>query len=1027
MKESIRVTVCSLLLCICCLLGSNLSAQWHFPVIGGTLPNAAVNLGNNCFELTSAANSRGVVWDSVQIDLSQPFDITLSINQQPWGADGLALVLQGAGLGANGAGANALGFGNSIPASVGYSAIAPSIAFEVDTWDNSLAGVADIAQDHVAIHANGNMAATIGAPVSAIAGGTDVTDGFCHRFRVVWQPGVNNIRIFFDGNPVPRINLNYNMVGLIFGGNPMVWWGVTGGSGGAAMTQRVCVGASFANVGPDATICAGTTLQLNGSGGTNYAWQPGAPILTNAALQNPVFGPTAAGNFVVSAQVTNAALCTDRDTTLITVAPLPVANAGANQNLCLGDSVQLGSPALPNLLYAWRPGAGLSDSLVAQPWATGLAVGTVNYSLIVRDPTTTAGCADSALVSITVVDTPQVALVAVNDTLCLGVSSTLTAIPSAGIPPYSYAWSNGAITGNQLVTPNATTTYLATITDASSCTTVGNVTVTVNDTPTVALAAAPDSICAGGTSQLSVGAVGGTPAYTYLWNTGSTATPITVAPLATTTYTVTATDALGCQSSGNISVTVNVSDSLDIVTPDTLVCTGSTILVQGTFSTPGINTWNWSPAFGLGSPTNPNTSITPTATTTYYLSGSNSNTGCGYTDSIRIEFVALTAPLVNLGADTALCTGSTLVLNAGNPGFSYVWSNGDTMQQSGFGTSGWISVLVFDTLGCGYIAQDSLLLTLQPLPAPQLGADTTICTGDSLLLQAGNFSGGYLWSDGSNANSFWATQSGLYWVEVKDSLNCTGSDSLVLTLQPNPVVAFDTLAPQYCSLDAAVMLIGTPAGGVFTGTTGANGIFDPAIAGAGNHTVQYQFTDAFGCSDSISQSTTVFPPPSAALAGPDLQGEAQITLQAQAASVGFGSWLTGNFTGSIDDAGDPNATVTFDSSGTYLLIWTVKNPPCPANSDSVWITFEGIHIPTGFSPNADGVNDVYFIRGLGGYPGTKLMIFNRWGNQVWGSEDYQNDWNGDNADAQPLVDDTYYAVIEYGGKRLQTYVVLKRQ
>jgi hypothetical protein len=104
MKDSRRITLCALFLCLVCVAWMDLPAQWHLPVIGGTLPNAAVNLGNDCFELTAAANSRGVVWDSSQIDLSQPFDITLTVNQQPWGADGLALVLQGAGLAANGAG-----------------------------------------------------------------------------------------------------------------------------------------------------------------------------------------------------------------------------------------------------------------------------------------------------------------------------------------------------------------------------------------------------------------------------------------------------------------------------------------------------------------------------------------------------------------------------------------------------------------------------------------------------------------------------------------------------------------------------------------------------------------------------------------------------------------------------------------------------------------------------------------------------------------------------------------------------------
>ena len=66
------------------------------------------------------------------------------------------------------------------------------------------------------------------------------------------------------------------------------------------------------------------------------------------------------------------------------------------------------------------------------------------------------------------------------------------------------------------------------------------------------------------------------------------------------------------------------------------------------------------------------------------------------------------------------------------------------------------------------------------------------------------------------------------------------------------------------------------------------------------------------------------------------------------------------------------------------------------------------------------------IRGLAGFPGSSLLIFNRWGNEVWSSNDYQNDWGGANREGQPLVDDTYYAVLTYGGKQYNTFVVLKR-
>jgi hypothetical protein len=127
--------------------------------------------------------------------------------------------------------------------------------------------------------------------------------------------------------------------------------------------------------------------------------------------------------------------------------------------------------------YTWAPAFGLSDPLIAQPWFTGLLTGTYNLSLVVVDMSTVAACSDTASVTVTVVDTPQVALTAVGDTICLGNSSMISAIPSGGLLPYSYAWSNAQTTASQAVTPTTTTTYTATITDASNCRTSGNVTV----------------------------------------------------------------------------------------------------------------------------------------------------------------------------------------------------------------------------------------------------------------------------------------------------------------------------------------------------------------------------------------------------------------------------------------------------------------------------------------------------------------------------------------------------------------------
>ncbi|MFN8393739.1 MAG: gliding motility-associated C-terminal domain-containing protein [Bacteroidia bacterium] len=1003
--------------------GLNAWAQWTLPATGAGVPNAATALGSDCFRITIGANTRGVVWNNTQINLTQPFDISLTINQAPWGADGLALVLQSTGTGANGAGANALGFGASIPPTPGYPAISPSVAFEVDTWDNTSAGVADIAQDHVAIHLNGNMASTLAGPVSALASGMDITDGLCHTFRVTWEPGLNRIRLYFDNNTVWRLSTIYDLTAWVFGGNPNVWWGITGASGGAGMTQTVCVGANFAQAGPDRSICAGDTAHLQATGGISYTWSP-APLLNNATIANPVFGPAATGTHTVWTQATNAAGCTDRDTTLITVEAIPTANPGPIADVCLGDSIQIGAGPSPGLTYAWSPPTLLNNPNLANPWCAPIVIGPLNYTLIVTDTLGQAGCADTATLALTVLDTPSLNPNATPDTVCRGGSVTLSTTAIGGAGGYAFLWSNAFPGPSQSVIPTNSGSYGLTVTDAANCMAQGLVTVTVVDTPLVSLNAVPASICGGQSSLLTGLPSIGMPPYSLLWSNGAITPTTTVNPFTTTTYVLTATDSMGCIGRGAVTVTVNVGDSIDILQPDTLNCLGGSITVNGTFGSPGINQWVWSPSTGVSNPNAPNPTITPNASTVYYLTGTNTSTGCGYRDSLLVTYVPLGPPSLNLGNDTLICAGDSLLLDATNPGFQWLWSDGSSLQTLTVNASSNPWVQVSDTQGCGYLVADTIAIAVQALPFVALGVDTTICAGDSILLAGPAGMSSWIWSNGASGPAIWVAKAGTYALSVLDPAGCSGSDTMTLAQQPQPIVGFGTLAGQYCLSDPATLLNGNPAGGTWTGA--AAGIFDPANAGVGSHWVVYAFQDSIGCAGADSQLTAVLAPPSPAQAGSDQQGEASVQLQAVPPTSGTGQWLLNGFPGILSDSLDPAASAITDQSGTFALVWSVSNPPCPAEFDTVLVILQGLHVPTGFSPNGDGVNDTYFIRGLGSYPGTKLQVLNRWGQALIEFDDYQNNWDGRGRDLQPLVEDTYYIVLEYGDKEVGTYVVLKR-
>lgn len=143
---------------------------------------------------------------------------------------------------------------------------------------------------------------------------------------------------------------------------------------------------------------------------------------------------------------------------------------------------------------------------------------------------------------------------------------------------------------------------------------------------------------------------------------------------------------------------------------------------------------------------------------------------------------------------------------------------------------------------------------------------TTFCVGDSVILDAGQASG-YLWTPGGQTTqTITVYNPGNYSVMITDGNGCS-STSLeeVITVNPLPVVSLANLNP-LCSNALAITLAGgNPAGGTYSGVGVTNGTFDPAVAGAGTHTITYSFSDQNGCTNTASQSILVNQAPNVTL------------------------------------------------------------------------------------------------------------------------------------------------------------------
>jgi len=151
------------------------------------------------------------------------------------------------------------------------------------------------------------------------------------------------------------------------------------------------------------------------------------------------------------------------------------------------------------------------------------------------------------------------------------------------------------------------------------------------------------------------------------------------------------------------------------------------------------------------------------------------------------------------------------------------------------------------------------------------------------------------------------------------------------------------------------------------------------------------------------------------------------TLHAKPVAIGFGTWTTPNEKINIENPRDTSTEVDNMPFGNNIFYWTTANGSCPAKTDSVLIQVDDIIRFNGFSPNNDGVNDQFFIEGAENSKVKKLKIFNRWGAEVYSSDNYQNDWEGTAKNGQPLPEDTYYYIFEADGNRIyKGFVIIKR-
>ncbi len=589
------------------------------------------------------------------------------------------------------------------------------------------------------------------APSSAVCAGTSVTLNGTGAVSYIWTGGV------MDGvSFVPAATTTYTVTGTALNGCTAT----------ATTTVTVNPLPTVSNTTtPSPIVCSGTQVTLSGTGAVTYVW-------TGGVTDNVPFTAAATNTYTVTG--TDANGCSSTATTTVTVNTSPTVsyNAAPGITVCTGTELTLDGTGA--ITYTW------SDGVIDGNPFTPLTTDTL--TLIGTDGN---GCEDTVDVIITVDTLPVVTTTfSPNDTVCENAQLTLRGVGAA-----TYVWSHG-VTDNVAFPASATTTYTVIGTDGNGCSDTTTQDITVIAAPVVTITG-NSTFCSGGNTVLTSSA--GT-AYQWFMN-GSPIVGATSAMYTATTigvYNVWVTNASGCSDSSAtaVNVTINAVPTVVANASATSICDGSNVTLSGS----GAVTYAWSGGV------NNNVPFTPLGTLTYTVVGTASN-GC--TDSDTITVAVNTLPIVSTTGFPAytVCEGTSVILN-GNGAATYLWTGGvvDGVPFTPTITDTY-TVTGTDLNGCSNTA--TATVTVNPNPVVDLGPDSTQC--GTILLDAENVGSTYAWNTTDTTQMITATVSGTYMVDVTSSDGCTSSDTVVVTINTQPVVALgtdDTLCATSVTLDA---------------------------------------------------------------------------------------------------------------------------------------------------------------------------------------------------------------------------------
>jgi len=349
---------------------------------------------------------------------------------------------------------------------------------------------------------------------------------------------------------------------------------------------------------------------------------------------------------------------------------------------------------------------------------------------------------------------------------------------------------------------------------------------------------------------------------------------------------------------------------------------------------------------------------------------------------------------LSLGPDIVMNTLCDTILHAGTHFNSYLWSTGETTENITISKPGTYSVAVTDLFG--RVLSDSIHVYY---PCNQIAKANKLCYGDTLLwntnLNPSNYT--FAWSTGATTSAINITQAGTYSVTATNKASgCFfKSDTVHVTIDNFPQVA--SLGPDvtFCSGNSISLISGASQAQTYQWSTGQTSS-SIVITNSGTYTVTIYDNQNCSAKDSIYvkvkgiNPTANFIAPAVCIGVPvNFTDSSVSTLPEQ---INSWNWNFGDtYTSALQ-----NPSHTYSASGTFsVTLTTINSIGCSNIKDSVVTVppFSQLYIPTSFTPNGDGNNDIYYVFGKC-LTDMTFRIYDRWGEKIFETTDVNTGWDG---------------------------------